>query len=50
MLKKQWNKPQIFQLGVEYTQGGTVYDSLPDGDPWYDAEHKCWQTPSGHNS
>ena len=47
MQKKQWNNPEISQLGIDETQGGVHYNSTPDGDPWYDTAHKTWQTPSG---
>ena len=47
MQKKQWNNPEVLQLGIEETQGGVTYDPAPDGAPWYDAPHKTWQTPSG---
>jgi hypothetical protein len=46
-MKKQWTSPQICQLGIEETKGGTVLNPQADGDPWYDEAHKSWQQPVG---
>lgn len=45
-MKKEWINPQLIQLGVDKTQGGTEYNSTPDGTPWTDDEG-IWQTPTG---
>lgn len=48
-MKKEWKNPQMIQLGVEQTKGGPIYDTEPDGTPWFDNDLQKWLTPSGHS-
>ena len=47
-MKNNWEDPQVFQLGVEDTKGGTVYNPTADGDPWQDSNGK-WHIPVGRS-